>query len=93
MGSLQHRAETEKSRCRAWLEGLVPNAQQHGVSVRTTVDVGKPGQLIVELAHNWNADLIVLGLSRRGPLTDRLLESVTSTVARHALCSVMMIHG
>ncbi|MCB2149046.1 MAG: universal stress protein [Deltaproteobacteria bacterium] len=93
MGSLKHQAETERSRCRAWLGGLAKQAEQNDVSVRTTVDVGNPGQRITELAQNWKADLIVIGLTRRGPVADRLLGSVTSYVVHHAPCSVLLIHG
>jgi nucleotide-binding universal stress UspA family protein len=93
MSSLQHQTTMERSHCRAWLEDLAKQAKQLNVSVRTTVDIGKPGLLIAKLAQNWNADLIVLGLTRRGPVADRLLGSVTSYVIHHAPCSVLLIHG
>jgi nucleotide-binding universal stress UspA family protein len=93
MGPLKHQVETERSRCHAWLGGLAKQAEQLDVSVHTTVDVGNPGQRIAELAQNWKADLIVIGLTRRGPVADRLLGSVTSYVVRHAPCSVLLIHG
>ncbi|MFZ0611731.1 MAG: universal stress protein [Desulfobacterales bacterium] len=90
--SLQHKEELERSHHRAWLEGLAKQAAQVNVSAITLVDVGNPNHLIPKLARRWKADLIVMGLTQRGPFIDRLLGSVTSDVVRHAPCSVLLVH-
>ncbi len=56
------------------------------------MDVGQPGVVLCALARNWKADLLVLGLTRRAPLVDRLLSSVTQHVVHHAPCSVLLVH-
>jgi nucleotide-binding universal stress UspA family protein len=88
----QHRQEAEKEHSRAWLESLAHEHREQGLDVEVVVEVGKPGPEICRLAEHWKADVIVLGLTRRGRLADRLLGSVTHHVAHHAPCSVLMVH-
>jgi nucleotide-binding universal stress UspA family protein len=90
--ALRQQREAALERARGWAQGLAKQAQGQGVSAHTTVDVGPPGALLCELARNWKADLLVLGLTRRGPLMDRLLGSVTQYVVHHAPCSVLLVH-
>jgi nucleotide-binding universal stress UspA family protein len=47
---------------------------------------------IVETAEQHNASLIVLGPHRRSGLVGHLLGSVSSAVAAHAACSVLVVH-
>lgn len=89
----RQRLETEKEHLAAWLEDLAREARQSGREVNVTVAVGKPGPQICETAAHWKAEVIVLGLTRRGELAERLLGSVTHHVAHHAPCSVLMVHG
>jgi nucleotide-binding universal stress UspA family protein len=60
------------------------------LSVTSSVQVGSPKRIIVEAATDWNADLIVLG-SHGYKMWERiLLGSVSSAVAQHAPCSVLI---
>jgi nucleotide-binding universal stress UspA family protein len=51
---------------------------------------GPPDKMIVELAKEWGADLIVVGSHGRG-FWGRMLGSVSDGVVHHAPCSVMVV--
>jgi nucleotide-binding universal stress UspA family protein len=84
---------TELDHSRAWLESLAHSARQQGQEVEVVAEVGKAGPEICRAAEHWGADVIVLGLTRRGEFADRLLGSVTHHVVHHAPCSVLMVHN
>jgi nucleotide-binding universal stress UspA family protein len=52
---------------------------------------GPPGQLIVEKAEQWGADLIVMGSRGLGVWNRLLLGSVSNAVVHHAKCSVEIV--
>jgi nucleotide-binding universal stress UspA family protein len=52
---------------------------------------GSPGQVIVEEAENWGADLIVMGSRGLGAWNRLLLGSVSNVVVHHAKCSVEIV--
>jgi nucleotide-binding universal stress UspA family protein len=61
-----------------------------GFTTAASVRSGDPRQAILDCAEEWHPDLIVLGShGRRG--MDRMLGSVSDSVARHALCSVEIV--
>jgi nucleotide-binding universal stress UspA family protein len=62
-----------------------------GWKVSTSVVEGDPKSLILDLAEQWNADLIVVGSHGRRGLDRFLLGSVSEAVARHARCSVEIV--
>jgi nucleotide-binding universal stress UspA family protein len=84
---------TEMEHSRAWLESLAQEARQQGQEVEVVAEVGKAGPEICQAAEHWGADVIVLGLTRRGGFADRLLGGVTHHVVHHAPCSVLMVHN
>lgn len=60
-------------------------------TVTTMVEVGFPERTLVNLATEWQADLIVVGSHGRG-FWDRLtLGSVSDAVVHHAPCSVLIV--
>lgn len=93
LNARQHGQETERARSRAWLESLAQEARQLGRKVEVVAEVGSAGQEICRLAEHWKADVIVLGLTRRGGFADRILGSVTHHLVHHAPCSVLMVRG
>lgn len=54
---------------------------------------GIPGQMIVEEAENWKADLIIIGSHGYGFWQRTMLGSVSDSVIHHAPCSVLVIKG
>lgn len=52
---------------------------------------GPPGQVIVDEAEKWHADLIVMGSRGLSTWNRLLLGSVSSGVVHHATCSVEIV--
>ena len=62
-----------------------------GFNVTSTLEEGDPKSRIIDVASEWNADLIVLGSHGRKGLDRFLMGSVAESVARHANCSVEIV--
>lgn len=62
-----------------------------GLGATGVVEQGDPKARIIEVAKEWQADLIVLGSHGRKGLEHFLLGSVSEAVARHAPCSVEVV--
>jgi nucleotide-binding universal stress UspA family protein len=61
------------------------------VTVQGTVRVGSPAHVILDVAREWDADLVVLGTHGRRGLPRFFLGSVAETVLRKAPCSALVI--
>lgn len=61
------------------------------VKITTEIIQGPPGQVIVDEAEEWGADLIVMGSRGLGAWNRLLLGSVSSAVVHHAKCSVEIV--
>jgi nucleotide-binding universal stress UspA family protein len=61
------------------------------LSVETAVREGDPRTTIVDDAHEWQADLIVVGSHGRTGLTRLVMGSVAQAVVAHAPCSVEVV--
>ena len=66
-------------------------AQASGLAVETHAEPGDPAEVIIELAENVDAELIVVGNKGMTGITRFLLGSVPSKVAHHASCSVLIV--
>jgi nucleotide-binding universal stress UspA family protein len=62
--------------------------QREGVQCRTLVDSGDPADVLVRLAEQCGADILVVG--NKG-MQRRVLGSVPNTVAHKAPCSVLVV--
>jgi nucleotide-binding universal stress UspA family protein len=62
-----------------------------GVEVETHAQEGEPAHVIIEVAREHNADLIVVGARGLTGLQRFLLGSVSSKLSHHAPCSVMIV--
>jgi nucleotide-binding universal stress UspA family protein len=58
------------------------------LSVTRMVEEGDPGACISELAHCWNADLIMMPTHGHGPLRRKLLGSVTARALHDCECAI-----
>lgn len=61
------------------------------LKLTTEMLTGYPGQMIVDIAEAWGADLIVVGSHGYGAWSRLLLGSVSNAVATHAKCSVEIV--
>jgi nucleotide-binding universal stress UspA family protein len=78
-------------------EALVARAGQQlqaaGFQTSTIVREGDPRHAILDVAAEWDPDLIVLGSHGRKGLDRFLLGSVSESVVRHAPCSVEVVRA
>ena len=63
----------------------------HGFKATVVVKQGDPKSMIIDVAAEWNADLIVLGSHGRKALDRFLMGSVSEATVRHADCSVEVV--
>ena len=64
-----------------------------GRTVEARVLEGDPREELVRLAEEWPADLIVLGARGLSAMAGLLLGSVSTALARHASCPVVVVKG
>ncbi len=79
-----------EKQCRADLEeakGAVPE----GVPVETLFEVGSPGPVLLQMADDMKADLIVMGSRGLGPLKGIFMGSVSSYLVSRAKCPVLIV--
>ena len=62
-----------------------------GLKVERLLIEGEPCDMIVATAHDWHADLIVIGNVSRGRLAHFLLGSTADSVIRRAPCPVVAV--
>jgi len=75
-----------------YLQSLVEQAVEAGISTELVQEIGKPEEQICETARNWEADLIVIGSHGRKGLNELVQGSVSNYVSHHVPCDVMLIH-
>ena len=88
-----HDEEAEAERYgRERLEQARTFLESRGVTAEVVRSVGQPAEAIVALARERNADLIVVGMRKKG-FIERLVEgSVAQNVLRRAPCDVLVVH-
>ena len=55
--------------------------------------IGSPGEVIVSMAEEQKADLIVMGARGLGPVKERLLGSVSHRILTLAPCATLIVNG
>jgi nucleotide-binding universal stress UspA family protein len=76
------------ARVKSILERLEDELRSDGVECETHADSGDPGKVLVRLAEECGADLLVIG--NKG-MSHRVLGSVPNTVTHAANCSVLVV--
>ncbi|MEM8719894.1 MAG: universal stress protein [Cyanobacteria bacterium P01_G01_bin.39] len=74
-----------------FLRHLSRKAEKKGIQLEFTQLAGNPKQIICEIAHNWSADLIVVGSRGLKGLKEMFFGSVSNYVTHHASCSVFIV--
>jgi nucleotide-binding universal stress UspA family protein len=69
------------------------DALRKSVEVETHVREGQPAEVIIDVANQEQADLIVVGSRGLTGIKRYLLGSVSSKVSEHAPCSVMIVRA
>ncbi|MCC2641585.1 MAG: putative Universal stress protein [Nitrospira sp.] len=62
-----------------------------GLSIRRVSQFAKPASLILDMARDTKAELIVIGARRQGRVGELVLGSVSHRVALHADCSTLIV--
>jgi nucleotide-binding universal stress UspA family protein len=81
-------ASSSSARVREILARTAEDLQGEGISCTTLVDQGDPADVLVRLATECDADVLVIG--SKG-MHRRVLGSVPNTVTHNALCSVLVV--
>ncbi|QPK94343.1 universal stress protein [Actinomyces sp. zg-332] len=72
------------------VDEAVKLATEEGVEVTSSIEVGDPARILVELSNE--VSMIVVGKSGTGGgIADRLLGSVSSALACHSCCTVVIV--
>jgi nucleotide-binding universal stress UspA family protein len=79
-----------KSSVQETLENLADEIRARPVKVTTHLFTGTPGDALLDVAEQENADLIVVG-NRGMTGAARFLGSVPNNIAHHAKCHVMIV--
>lgn len=85
------RLREESSQARASVEGAAEILRAKGFNVKTRVVEAEIRAGILDVAAEWQANLIVLGSHGRKGISRFMLGSVAESVARHAACSVLIV--
>lgn len=64
---------------------------ERDVTPEMKAELGSPADLIVKVAEDIKADIVVLGAHNKGAIERLLLGSVSEAVARKAHCSVLIV--
>jgi len=81
-------ASSSSARMRSILEQIEVDLRQKGIECTTLIDEGDPAEVLVRLAAECDADLLVIG--NKG-MKRRMLGSVPNTVTHKAECSVLVV--
>ena len=63
------------------------------IRAHTRVEVGDPGEIILQVAAEEESDMIVMGTHGFGTFRSLLLGSVSNFVMQHAACPVLLCKG
>ena len=65
----------------------------HAGPTKKHLQIGSPAEVIVSMAEEQKADLIVLGARGHGPIKERLLGSVSHRILTLAPCATLIVNG
>jgi len=82
--------QDEEKRIKAFLETLGTKLKQHGIGGKVKSVGGNAGEVIVKVANEEKAGLIVLGSRGMGTIRRTLLGSVSDYVMHHAHVPVLV---
>jgi nucleotide-binding universal stress UspA family protein len=85
-----HAASDDAAEVAAALDAYSRPLRQDGLEVRVEVREGAPAAVLLEVATDAAARLIVIGAGRAG-VARRMLGTVADSVANAAICNVLIV--
>jgi len=84
---------TERTALGLVLEERAESLRRARLSVETSVEFGRPEELLIERAAETFADLIVVGSRGLGPVASAIRGSVSAHLVDHAGCPVLVVRS
>lgn len=88
VNAMQSIAETSTTEAVSAIQHYFPNDK---INLTFLVKSGIADQVIIEVAQEWNADVIVVGSHGRGFWGRVMVGSVSDSLVHHAPCSVVVV--
>lgn len=88
--SLEHSMREDGGRLLDRVQSLLP---MHAGPLTKHLRIGSPTEVIVSMAEEQKADLIVMGARGLGPVKERLLGSVSHRILTQAPCATLIVNG
>jgi nucleotide-binding universal stress UspA family protein len=85
--------QIRKAEAESYLSGIAARLQNAGLRVSTHLYDGRPAEQIIEVAHSWNADLILMSSHGQSGLSPWNVSSVVQQVILRAHRSLMIIRA
>jgi nucleotide-binding universal stress UspA family protein len=85
--------QIRKAEAESYLSGVAARLQNAGLRVSTQLYDGRPAEQIIEVAHSWNADLILMSSHGQSGLSPWNVSSVVQQVILRAHRSLMIIRA
>jgi universal stress protein A len=83
-----------QARATQMLQDLHAKQLENYPQTELVVDIGSPAALLLQLAKDRNADVLVTASKGRSELTDLIMGSTAEKLIRHAPCPVFVVrHG
>ena len=82
----------DESRGPAVVDGLADRLSDRGIDADVVSGIGDPAEVIVQVAEQRAADLIVVGTREPSLIERQLGHSVSEHVQRRAHCDVLIVH-
>jgi nucleotide-binding universal stress UspA family protein len=85
--------QIRKAEADSYLSGIATRLQNAGLRASTHLYDGRPAEQIIEVAHSWNADLILMSSHGQSGLSPWNVSSVVQQVILRAHRSLMIIRA
>jgi nucleotide-binding universal stress UspA family protein len=85
--------QIRKAEAESYLSGIAARLQNAGLRVSTHLNDGRPAEQIIEVAHSWNADLILMSSHGQSGISPWNVSSVVQQVILRAHRSLMIIRA
>ena len=75
------------------MDEAIRNLGQRRLAAASHLEFGKPGDVILRIAEDLKADLIILGTKPHSAMRRRFLGATVDKVVDHAHCSVLVVRS